>query len=127
MTDIAVMAITFGGTLEQMTSLDLAYAPPFSTAIHPFTAAVQILLNKMNGVMDSFTPAEYMAGAADDYRIIDVNPAGPTIPGVTYVDLTAVDAQVLANPRGEIPGLGKMKSFCLYVQRVNVPTCFRTG
>ena len=70
MTDIAVMAITFGGTLELMTSLDLAWAAPFSTAIHPFTAAVQILLNKMNGVMDSFTPAEYMAGAADDYRII---------------------------------------------------------
>ena len=113
MTDIAVMAITFGGTLEQMTSLDLAYAPPFSTAIHPFTAAVQILLNKMNGVMDSFTPAEYMAGAADDYRIIDVNPAGPTIPGVTYVDLTAVDAQVLANPRGEIPGLGKDEKLLL--------------
>ena len=78
MTDIAVMAITFGGTLEQMTSLDLAYAPPFSTAIHPFTAAVQILLNK-----------------------------------VTYVDLTAVDAQVLANPRGEIPGLGKDEKLLL--------------
>ena len=72
----------------------------------------------MNGVMDSFTPAEYMAGAADDYRIIDVNPAGPTIPGWTSVDLTAVDAQVLANPRGRNPGIReKMKSFCLYVQR----------
>lgn len=35
MTDIGVMAVTFGGTLDQMTSLDLAYAPPFSTAIHP--------------------------------------------------------------------------------------------
>ncbi len=36
------MAVTFGGTLDQMTSLDLAYAPPFSTAIHPFVTAVQI-------------------------------------------------------------------------------------
>ena len=60
MTDIGVMAVTFGGTLDQMTSLDLAYAPPFSTAIHPFVTAVQILKNKLDGVMESFTPAEYM-------------------------------------------------------------------
>lgn len=99
MTDIAVMAITMGAALEQMTSLDLAYAPPFSTAIHPFVTAVQMLLNKLEGVMDSFTPAEYLAGKAEGYRVVDVNPAGPTIPGAAYVDLVKVN--------GEVPGLGK--------------------
>ena len=44
--------------------------------------------------MESFTPAEYMDGAAADYRIIDVNPAGPTIPGVTYVDLNKVQGEM---------------------------------
>lgn len=45
MVDIGV-TISTGATLDQLENLDLAYAPPFSTAIHPFTAAVNILLNK---------------------------------------------------------------------------------
>lgn len=104
-TDIGVMAVTFDASLEQMTCLDLAYAPPFSTAIHPFVQAVHMLLNKINGDMDSFTPAEYRAGAAEGYRIIDVNPAGATITGATYVDLLKV--------KGEVPGLAKDEKLLL--------------
>lgn len=104
-TDIGVMAVTFGASLEQMTCLDLAYAPPFSTAIHPFVQAVHMLLNKINGDMDSFTPAEYRAGAAEGYRIIDANPAGATITGATYVDLLKV--------KGEVPGLAKDEKLLL--------------
>ena len=104
-TDIGVMAVTFDASLEQMTCLDLAYAPPFSTAIHPFVQAVHMLLNKINGDMDSFTPAEYRAGAAEGYRIIDVNPAGATITGATYVDLLKV--------KGEVPGLAKDEKILL--------------
>lgn len=104
-TDIGVMAVTFGASLEQMTCLDLAYAPPFSTAIHPFVQAVHMMLNKINGDMDSFTPAEYRAGAAEGYRIIDVNPAGATITGATYVDLLKV--------KGEVPGLAKGEKLLL--------------
>ena len=104
-TDIGVMAVTFGATLEQMTCLDLSYAPPFSTAIHPFVQAVHMLLNKIEGDLDSFTPAEYLAGAAEGYRVIDVNPAGPTIAGATYVDLLKV--------KGEVPGLAKDEKLLL--------------
>lgn len=104
-TDIGVMAVTFGTTLEQMTCLDLSYAPPFSTAIHPFVQAVHMLLNKIEGDLDSFTPAEYLAGATEGYRVIDVNPAGPTIAGATYVDLLKV--------KGEVPGLGKDEKLLL--------------
>ncbi|MDO4331557.1 MAG: FAD-dependent oxidoreductase [Eubacteriales bacterium] len=104
-TDIGVMAVTMGAVLEQLTNLDLSYAPPFSTAIHPFVQAVQILLNKENGDLDSFTPAEYLAGAAAGYRVIDVNPAGPTIPGATYVDLLKVN--------GPVPGLAKEEKLLL--------------
>lgn len=104
-TDVGVMAVTMGATLEQLTNLDLSYAPPFSTAIHPFVKAVQILLNKAEGDLDSFTPAEYLSGAAKDYRVIDTNPNGPTIPGATYVDLLKV--------KGEIPGIGKDEKLLL--------------
>ena len=37
-------------------NLDYAYAPPFSTAIHPFVQAVYILLNKLSGEFTSLHP-----------------------------------------------------------------------
>ena len=65
MVDIAVMGINMGAVLEDFENADFAYAPPFSTAIHPFVQAVYILLNKINGELVSMTPAEYAEGKAE--------------------------------------------------------------
>ena len=46
--DIAVTALTLGATLEDLENMDFSYAPPFSTAIHPFSHTVNILLNKIS-------------------------------------------------------------------------------
>lgn len=59
--DIAVMAIQSGAVLEDLENADFAYAPPFSTAIHPLVQAVHILQNKLSGALVSMTPAEYAA------------------------------------------------------------------
>ncbi len=104
MVDIAVMGINMGAKLEDFENADFAYAPPFSTAIHPFVQAVYILLNKLNGDMDSMTPAQYAAGEAEVYRILDVAPA-PSIRGASYVDLARVN--------GELPGIGKEEKLLL--------------
>ena len=104
MVDIAVTGISMGAVLEDFEAMDFAYAPPFSTAIHPFVQAVYILENKLNGTMDSMTPAEYAAGAAEDYRIIDVAPA-PSIPGAFYVQLETVT--------GPVEGLGRDEKLLL--------------
>lgn len=90
MADIAVTGISMGCKAEDFLTMDFAYAPPFSTAIHPFAAACGILANKLSGRMESFTPAEYAAGAAKDYRLIDAHPA-PTIPGGEWLDLTKAE------------------------------------
>ena len=103
MVDIAVMAINMGAVLEDFENADFAYAPPFSTAIHPLVQAVYILLNKLNG-----TPAEYAAGAAEGYRVIDAAPA-PSIRGATFVDPASVN--------GEIPGIGKEEKLLLVCVR----------
>ena len=97
-TDIAVTAISLGATVDQLSSMDFAYAPPFSTAIHPFAHAVNVLLNKLDGALDSVTPAEYASGAAEGYEIIDCSQS-PSLEGKKYLDLTAIN--------GEVPGLGK--------------------
>ncbi|MBT9775773.1 pyridine nucleotide-disulfide oxidoreductase [Clostridium sp. MCC353] len=88
-TDIAATAISFNAGLDQTANLDLAYAPPFSTAIHPFEHMVNILLNKMEGEFETITPAGYMDGEAAGYRVIDVS-LQPSIEGADYVNLSAV-------------------------------------
>lgn len=97
-TDIGVTAISLGATVDQLAAMDFAYAPPFSTAIHPFAHSVNILMNKLDGELESFTPAEYADGAAEGYEIIDCA-INPSLPGKKYVDLTKVN--------GEVPGLAK--------------------
>ncbi len=103
-TDIAVTAISLGATAEQLASMDFAYAPPFSTAIHPFAHTVNILLNKLNGGLDSFTPVEYEAGAAEGYRIVDCA-IQPSLPAYPYLDLTKIE--------GEVPGFGREEKLLL--------------
>jgi len=93
MIDIAVTAITMGATLEDIENMDLAYAPPFSTAIHPFTHTVNILLNKIEGRFETITPAAYLKGQAKDYKVIDTS-ASPSIDGAHYVDLTKVHKEL---------------------------------
>ena len=98
MVDIAVAGISMGAKVEDFDTMDFAYAPPFSTAIHPFVQACYILENKMSGAYESMTPAEYAATKARGYKVIDVSPA-PAIPGAMWVDLAKVT--------GPIEGLDK--------------------
>lgn len=102
--DIAVTGIMLKGTLQDLADLDLAYAPPFSTAIHPFAHALNILMNKISGKFETFTPAEFAAGAAKEYKIVDACMV-PSIPGAPYVELTEVN--------GPVDGLGKDEKILL--------------
>lgn len=91
--DIAVTGIMLKGTLTDLADMDLAYAPPFSTAIHPFEHTLNVLMNKINGKFETFTPAEFASGAAEGYKIVDACLA-PSIAGAPYVDLTTVEGSV---------------------------------
>ena len=91
--DIAVTGIMLKGTLTQLSDLDFAYAPPFSTAIHPFAHTLNVLKNKLQGKFETFTPAEYADGAAEGYRLIDVS-IQPATEGAPYVELTDVNGLI---------------------------------
>lgn len=93
MTDIAVVGISQSMKLDDFDTLDFAYAPPFSTAIHPFVTACYILENKIDGLFDTMSPAEYADGAAKGYTVLDVQPA-PAIPNARWIDLSAVDGPI---------------------------------
>ena len=106
--DICVMAIAMKATLQDMENLDFAYAPPFSTAIHPLVNAVNVLLNKMEGRLVSITPAQYKAGAAEGYKVMDVS-LSPSVDGAPYVDLTKIE--------GEVPGFAKDDTILVVCKR----------
>ncbi len=108
MVDIAAAAITMNASLSDLENMDLAYAPPFSTAIHPFVNMINILQNKISGRMDSMTPQEYASGAADGYRQIDASMT-PTLEDLPYIDLTKIN--------GPIPGYGLDENLLLICQK----------
>ena len=96
--DITVTALMCKATLADLDCADYAYAPPFSTAIHPFAHTLNVLRNKLSGEFETFTPREYAEGKAEGYKLIDVS-LQPTIPGAPYVDLVKVT--------GPLEGYGK--------------------
>ena len=100
MTDIAVTAISMGAALEELQSCDFAYAPPFSPAIHPFAVAVNALLNKLSGKLESFTPAQYAAGEAEDYTMLDVS-IQPAFQNVPHIQLNQVNGPLEGYPLDE--------------------------
>lgn len=91
--DIAVTGIMLKGTLPDLADMDLAYAPPFSTAIHPFEHTLNVLMNKITGKFETFTPVEYSAGAAEGYKVVDAC-LTPSIEGAPYIDLTTVNGVI---------------------------------
>lgn len=96
--DIAVTGISLGAKVEDFENMDMAYAPPFSTAIHPFVQVCYIMENKLAGEFETITPAAYKEGAAEGYQVIDVQPEAK-IPGAAWVDLSKVN--------GPLEGFGK--------------------
>ena len=108
MVDVAAIGIAQRMTLEDYETMDLAYAPPFSTAIHPMVQACHVLGNKLSGALVSMTPAEYAAGAAKGWTVVDTQPV-PGIPGAMGVDLTKVD--------GPLPGVEKDAKLLLVCNR----------
>ena len=106
--DLGVLALSMGATLADLENLDLSYAPPFSTAIHPFVQAVYVLENKLDGALQSMTPAEFAAGKAEGYTIIDTNQQ-PSIRGAKYIDLPSVNAP--------LPGIAKDEKMLLVCAR----------
>lgn len=73
-TDVFATAIMGGLTVDDLTNLDLAYAPPFGSAKDPAIVAGMVAQNILRGQVRSITPAELSARveAGDDLQLVDV-------------------------------------------------------
>lgn len=84
--DVIATAIHFGGTVDDLASLDLAYAPPYGAAKDPVHMAGFVAQNQMRGISDGLTPDQL-----DDQPLIDVRSPGEfaqgTLPGARNIPL----------------------------------------
>lgn len=71
--DTLAAAISLGATLEDLSGLDLAYAPPFNTPIENIATAANVLQNKLDGQLRSINPVDFeKQREQDDYLFVDV-------------------------------------------------------
>jgi len=72
--DAAATAITLGGTVFDLTQLNLGYSPPYSTAIDVLINAAWVLENKLSGLAKTVTPMEVqeLTGKKEDFVLLDV-------------------------------------------------------
>lgn len=76
--DSLVSAVTGGLTVNDLADTDFAYAPPYATALDPMTQTANVLRNKMEGLLKSYSPLELMEKieAGEDFLLVDVRTPG---------------------------------------------------
>lgn len=102
--DTLVAALSFGASVDQLAQLDLAYAPPFSSAMDPLHQAANALRNKLDGIasLDPLQLQELLNGSAPPL-LLDVRSAAEhaevRIPGATLLPLAALRERLEELPR----------------------------
>ena len=104
-TDVAVTAITGGLTVDQVSKLDLCYAPSYSQALDNIHTACNVLKNKLQGHMESLMPMEVREKleADEDIILLDVRTHAEfdeaRIDGSTHIPLGALRGRMAELPR----------------------------
>ena len=72
--DVLATALTFGAGVDDLAQLDLAYAPPYNSAMDPLHNAANVIRNKLAGYARALTPAQVKKKLEDDkdFVLLDV-------------------------------------------------------
>ncbi len=111
--DAAATAITFHATAEQLSQVDLAYAPPYSAAMDNLIVAADILKNKLAGHARGITPQEVKRkfDEEDDFILLDVrSPAEHGEIGIAGAKL--IPLGMLREKLDELPRDKEIITFC---------------
>ncbi|BAH05428.1 DsrE/DsrF/DrsH-like family protein [Clostridium kluyveri] len=71
--DIIAAVIRLGGTVKDLTKLELSYAPPFSSAKDPVNMAGFVAENILSGKVEVITPEEFLNYNKENTLILDVH------------------------------------------------------
>jgi rhodanese-related sulfurtransferase len=73
--DILAMALHAKMSCEQLASVDLAYAPPFSPVLSPIIVAANVLTNKLEGKVEGIQASEVrekLQTSKENFQVLDV-------------------------------------------------------
>ncbi|TVL99188.1 MAG: dehydrogenase [Candidatus Brocadia sp. WS118] len=72
--DIIATALTFGATVDQISKLDLAYAPPYAMSMDAIIVAANVLGNKLSGKTVGILPSKVAErhDRGEDFILLDV-------------------------------------------------------
>ena len=113
--DIVATALSYGAQTQDLAELDLAYAPPFSSAVDLLAHAANVIDNKAKGVAVAISPVDLKAklDAGDDFVLLDVR-SPKEVAAMPFTD-----ARVLNIPLGmlrarlaELPRDKEIVTFC---------------
>jgi NADPH-dependent 2,4-dienoyl-CoA reductase/sulfur reductase-like enzyme/rhodanese-related sulfurtransferase len=102
---IAATAISASMTVADVANLDLCYAPPYTPAVDNLLTGANVLLNKMDGMMESISPVEVEKRIEDgeDLFLLDVRSkeefAHMALSGSTLVPLGQIDERMDEVPK----------------------------
>ncbi len=96
--DVLAAAITFKANVEQISGLDLGYAPAFASPIDTAIHAANVLSNKLNGLAVGMSPGEFADKLLSfgDYMVLDVRQEEET------TDTPVDDQRVKTIPLGQL-------------------------
>jgi len=73
--DILAMALHGKMTCRELSSVDLAYAPPYSPVLSPIIVAANVLMNKLEGKIEgiqAFEVKEKLQTSKENFQVLDV-------------------------------------------------------
>lgn len=93
--DVIATVLKYGGTIDDLTELELAYAPPFLSAKSPANMAGFVAENTLNGLVDNVPVDEFMAGFDPaSMTLLDVRDEvevdNGSIPGRVHIPLNSL-------------------------------------
>jgi len=106
--DTLVAAISLGATVDQLANLDLAYAPPYASAMDPLLQAANALRNKLDGLAESLDPVEVQELLKNGKDILFLDARSPAehreirIPGATLVPLGTLREKLDELPKDKL-------------------------
>lgn len=111
--DVIATALTFGATVDQISKLDLAYAPPYATVMDAVIVAANVLNNKLLGKTEGILPQKVVEkrDTGEDFILLDVRKEeeykSGHIKGCQHIPLDK-----LASRTGELDGSKGIITYC---------------
>ena len=113
--DVAATALFFNAGIDDLTMVDLGYAPPYSPPLDPIISAAHIMQNKLDGIALGIGPVEAKKriDSGEDLVLLDVRgPAEIEQMRMPYNSVTYIPLGALRERTEELPRDRDILAFC---------------